>query len=159
LANHITIAAVVENKPGVLHRTSNVFRQRGYNIASISVGPLQDPTFSRMTFTIEADENVVEQLRAQLAKQIDVLDVQVLNSNSVQRELALIKINSQNGKNRDAILAQCERLKGSIVDVSPNHVMVEIAGSPDKINEFIEASNKFGIKEISRTGIVALTKG
>jgi acetolactate synthase-1/3 small subunit len=159
LANHITIAAVVENKPGVLHRTSNVFRQRGYNIASISVGQLQDPTFSRMTFTIEADENVVEQLTAQLAKQIDVLEVQVLNSNSVQRELALIKINSQNGKNREAILAQCERLKGSIMDVSPNHVIVEIAGSPDKINEFIEASNKFGIKEISRTGIVALTKG
>lgn len=159
MANHITIAAVVENKPGVLHRTSNVFRQRGYNIASISVGQLQDPTFSRMTFTIEADENVVEQLTAQLAKQIDVLEVQVLNSNSVQRELALIKINSQNGKNREAILAQCERLKGSIMDVSPNHVIVEIAGSPDKINEFIEASNKFGIKEISRTGIVALTKG
>ena len=112
-----------------------------------------------MTFTIEADESVVEQLTAQLAKQIDVLDVQVLNSNSVQRELVLIKINSQNGKNKDAILAQCERFKGSIIDVSPNHVIVEIAGSPNKIDEFIEASNKFGIKEISRTGIVALTKG
>jgi len=159
LANHITIAAVVENKPGVLHRTSNVFRQRGYNIASISVGPLQDPAFSRMTFTIEANDNVIDQLAAQLAKQIDVLDVQILNSNSVQRELALIKINSQNGKNRDEILAQCERFKGSIIDVSPNHVIVEVAGSPDKIDEFIEASNKFGIKEISRTGIVALTRG
>jgi acetolactate synthase-1/3 small subunit len=159
LANRITIAAVVENKPGVLHRTSNVFRQRGYNIASISVGPLQDPAFSRMTFTIEANDNVIDQLAAQLAKQIDVLDVQVSNSNSVQRELALIKIDSQNGKNRDAIIAQCKRSNGSIIDVSQNHIIVEIAGQPDKIDEFIKTASSFGIKEISRTGIVALAKG
>jgi len=159
LANHITIAVVVANRSGVLHRTSNVFRQRGYNIASISVGPLQDPTFSRMTFTIEAEENVVEQLAAQLAKQIDVLEVQVLNSNSVQRELALIKINAPSGKGRSEILTQCELLKATVIEVSPNHVIVEVAGSPDKINDFIEAVNSFGIKEISRTGIVALAKG
>ena len=159
MANRVTIAVVVENKSGVLHRTSNVFRQRGYNIASISVGPLQDPTFSRMTFTIEAEENVVDQLAAQLAKQIDVLEVQVLNSNSVQRELALIKINAPSGKGRSEILTQCELLKGAVIEVSPNYVIVEVAGSPDKINDFIEAVNNLGIKEISRTGIVALAKG
>jgi len=159
LASHITIAAVVENKPGVLHRTSNVFRQRGYNIASISVGPLQDPAFSRMTFTIEANDNVVGQLVAQLAKQIDVLDVQILNSNSVQRELALIKINAPNNKQRSEILTQCELFKGNVIDASQNHVIVELVGSPDKIDEFIKTISSFGIKEISRTGIVALAKG
>ena len=111
-----------------------------------------------MTFTIEADDIVIEQLAAQLAKQIDVLEVQVLNSNSVKRELALIKINAPSGKQRSEILTQCELFKGSVIDVSPNYVIVEIAGSPDKIDGFIEAANSFGIKEMSRTGIVALAK-
>lgn len=155
----MTIATIVENKPGVLHRTSNVFRQRGYNISSISVGQLQDPQLSRMTFTVEVDDSVVPQLTAQLAKQIDVLDVQVLNADSVRRELALIKMNAPDGKSRAEILTQCEIFRGSIVDVSPAEVIVEVTGTPDKIDAFIKVANTFGIKEISRTGAVALARG
>jgi acetolactate synthase-1/3 small subunit len=155
----ITIATIVENKPGVLHRTSNVFRQRGYNISSISVGQLEDPQLSRMTFVVEADDNAIQQLTRQLSKQVDVIDVQILNSNSVRRELALIKINATNEKQKAEIQTLCNIYKGSVVDTSPNSVIVELTNSHDKIDEFIKVAGRIGIKEISRTGVAALVKG
>lgn len=159
MTKNITIAATVENKPGVLHRTSNVFRQRGYNISSISVGQLEDPELSRMTFTIEADDSVVPQLARQLEKQIDVIDVQVLNSNSIRRELALIKLTALDAKQRVEINTACDTFRGNIVDVSPNTVTVEITGTPDKIEAFIKVVSSFDIREISRTGVAALARG
>ncbi len=155
----IIISTIVENKPGVLHRTSNVFRQRGYNISSISVGQLEDPQLSRMTFVVEADDNAIPQLTRQLSKQVDVIDVQILNSNSIKRELALIKIKAANEKQKAEIQSLCNIYKGSIVDTSPNSVMVEITNSHDKIDEFIKVAGRIGIKEISRTGVAALVKG
>lgn len=155
----IIISTIVENKPGVLHRTSNVFRQRGYNISSISVGQLEDPQLSRMTFVVEADDNAIPQLTRQLSKQVDVIYVQILNSNSIKRELALIKINAANEKQKSEIQSLCNIYKGSIVDTSPNSVMVEITNSHDKIDEFIKVAGRIGIKEISRTGVAALVKG
>ena len=155
----IIISTIVENKPGVLHRTSNVFRQRGYNISSISVGQLEDPQLSRMTFVVEADDNAIPQLTRQLSKQVDVIDVQILNSNSIKRELALIKIKAANEKQKAEIQSLCNIYKGSIVDTSPNSVMVEITNSHEKIDEFIKVAGRIGIKEISRTGVAALVKG
>lgn len=159
MTKDVTIATIVENKPGVLHRTSNVFRQRGYNISSISVGQLEDPQLSRMTFVVEADENAIPQLTRQLSKQVDVIDVQVLNSNSIRRELALIKINATSEKQKAEIQTLCNLFKGSIVDSSPNTVIVELTNSHDKIDEFIKVATRIGIKEISRTGVAALAKG
>ena len=159
MTKDVTIAAIVENKPGVLHRTSNVFRQRGYNISSISVGQLEDPELSKMTFTIEADDSVVPQLARQLEKQIDVVEVQVLNSDSIRRELALIKLTAPDAKQRAEINTTCDIFRGNIVDVSPNTVTVEITDTPDKIEAFMKVVSRFGIKEMSRTGVAALARG
>lgn len=154
------ISTVVENKPGVLHRTSNVFRQRGYNITSISVGELEDTSTSRMTFTIEADESVIGQLTRVMDKQIDVVEVKLLNSEkSIRRELALVVIKVSDSQAISNILTSDDNFWGRIVDVSDNSVMVEVTGTPEKIVAFIEHASKLGNIEIARTGVTALERG
>ncbi|MCZ6648704.1 MAG: acetolactate synthase small subunit [Thaumarchaeota archaeon] len=154
------VSTLVENKPGVLHRTSNVFRQRGYNIKSISVGEMEDPSMSRMTFTIEAEESAIGQLNRVMDKQIDVVDVKSLDSaKAVKRELALVKISVADPGMRSDILTISNIFRGRIVDVSVHATTVEVTGTPDKIVAFLELASKFGILEIARTGVAALERG
>ncbi|MEM3383553.1 MAG: acetolactate synthase small subunit [Nitrososphaerales archaeon] len=154
------ISTIVENKPGVLHRASNMFRKRGFNIDSISVGPTEHKDLARMTITINGDETTVEQLVKQLSKLIDVIKISVLNpQSSVIRELALIKLHVPDAKARSDIINYANIFRGRIVDVSPASITVEITGTPDKIDAFLSLASTFGIKEIARTGITALVRG
>lgn len=154
------IAAIVEHKPGVLYSVSNMFRRRGFNIESISVGPVNRGDLARMTITVKGDEKTVEQVVKQLNKLIDVVKISRLDSaNTVAREMALIKIHAPETKARADIMHYIEVFRGRVVDVSPETLMVEITGGPNKVDAFIDLMKLFGIKELARTGITALSRG
>lgn len=158
--NNYIISAIVEHKPGVLHGVSNMFRRRGFNIESISVGPTERMDLARMTITIRGDKRTVEQLVKQLNKLVYVLKVSILDpANTVARELALIKVNTPDQNARLDVISYAEIFKGHIVDVSHKSLIVEITGDPDKINAFINLMKPFGIEELARTGITALPRG
>ncbi|MEM0053561.1 MAG: acetolactate synthase small subunit [Nitrososphaeria archaeon] len=157
--NHI-VSIIVENKPGVLFRISNLFRRKNFNIESISVGPTEKKEFSRMTITLNGDDATVEQLVKQLAKIIDVVKISLLDpKNVILRELALIKLYAKDSRARSDILNYAQIFKGKIVDTTEDAMTVEVVGSPDKINAFIKIANSFGIKEMTRTGLTALERG
>lgn len=154
------ISTIVENKPGVLHRASNMFRCRNFNIDSISVGPTEIKDLSRMTITINGDKATIEQLVKQLGKMVDVIKVSVLTlEKSVVRELALIKLHVSDSKARSDIINYANVFRSRVVDVAPGSITVEITGSPNKIDAFITLASTFGIKEMARTGITALNRG
>jgi len=154
------IAAIVEHKPGVLYRVSNMFRRRRFNIESISVGPIEPRDLARMTITVKGDEKTVEQVIKQLAKLIDVIKVSRLDpSNVVVREMALIKVYSPDTRSRSDIINYANIFRARVVDVSPESLMIEITGTSDKIDAFIELMKPFGVREIARTGITALSRG
>ncbi len=157
--SHI-ISALVENKPGVLFAVSNMFRRRGYNIDSISVGPVERKDTARMTITVSSDEKTVGQMIKQLDKLIDVIDVRNLSrSNSVIRELALIKVATPDLQSRSEVTQFADAFRGRIIDVSYESLTIEITGDPDKIDAFIELVRKHEIREVARTGITALARG
>jgi acetolactate synthase-1/3 small subunit len=154
------ISILVENKPGVLHTIANLFRRRNFNIESITVGPTQEPDTSRMTITINGDEKTVDQVVKQVAKQIDVLKVSELEpGHFVMRELALIKVNVPSSKERSDIINCVDVFRGRIIDVSTDSLTVEITGTPDKIDAFLNIMKTFGVIELARTGITALARG
>jgi acetolactate synthase-1/3 small subunit len=154
------LATIVENKPGVLFRTANMFRRRGFNIESISVGPIEQEGLSRMTITVYADEDTAEQIVKQLGKLIDVIKVNVLDdSETVQRELALIKIQAQDSKSLTELTNYCNIFRNRIIDVAHDSIIVEVTGTPNKVNAFLELVSHYGIRETARTGITALQRG
>jgi acetolactate synthase-1/3 small subunit len=154
------ISVLVENKPGVLHMISNLFRRRNFNIESITVGATEQPDIARMTITVNEDEKVLDQVVKQVAKQIDVLKVQELEQgNYVMRELSLIKVKVSDSKERSDIINFVEVFRGRIIDVSPDSLTVEITGTPDKIDAFLNLMKSYGIIELARTGITALARG
>jgi acetolactate synthase-1/3 small subunit len=154
------ISAIVEHKPGVLYSVSNMFRRRGFNIESISVGESEQPDLARMTITMKGDEATVEQVVKQLKKLISVVKVSILDSeNTVARELALIKVSTPDARVRSDVINYTEIFKGHIVDVAHESLIIEITGDTDKINAFIELMKPFGVREIARTGIAALQRG
>jgi len=154
------IAALVENKPGVLHGVSNMFRRRGFNIESISVGPAEIKGLSRMTIAARGDEKTIEQVVKQMNKLIDVVKVNQLDpANVVTRELALIKVNVPDTKVRSDIINCVGVFRAHVVDVSSETLTVEITGAPDKIDAFINLMKGFGIIELARTGLTALSRG
>ncbi len=156
----IVIAALVENKPGVLHSVSNMFRRRGFNIESITVGHAEQRGVARMTITVSGDEKTLEQITKQMNKLIDVIKVNQLELDSiVTRELALVKINVPDVKSRSDIINCVEVFRGRVVDVSPDSLMVEITGTPDKIDAFLNLMKTYGIAELARTGLTALSRG
>ena len=157
--SHI-IAAIVENRPGVLYAVSNMFRRRGFNIESISVGPTEQTDLARMTITVKGDERVVEQIIKQLNKLIDVIKVSTLDPvNIVGREMALVKVHTSDTRARSDIINYANIFRARVVDVSPESLMVEITGDSDKINAFINLMRTFGVKEVARTGVTALSRG
>ena len=154
------IAALVENKPGVLHSVANMFRRRGFNIESITVGRTEQEDLSRMTITVNGDEKTLEQVVKQMNKLIDVVKVSRLEpENIVTRELALIKVNVPDTKNRSDVINCVEVFRGRVVDVSPETLTIEITGTPDKIDAFLNLMKTYGIMELARTGITALSRG
>lgn len=154
------ISALVENKPGVLHSVSNMFRRRGFNIESITVGQVEQKGVARMTITVSGDEKTLEQIEKQMNKLIDVIKVNTLEpDNIVARELALIKINVPDVKSRSDIINCVEVFRGRVVDVATESLMVEITGTPDKIDAFLNLMRGYGISEMARTGLTALARG
>jgi acetolactate synthase-1/3 small subunit len=154
------LSFIVENKPGVLYKISNMFRRRSFNIESLTVGPTEQKDFARMTITVKGDENSIEQLTKQMNKLVDVIKITILDKkNTVMREIALIKILTADSKTRSDLIQYVDVFRGHIVDVSPDSLIVEMTGDSDKINAFIDLSRSFGIKELARTGITALPRG
>ena len=154
------IAALVENKPGVLHSIANMFRRRGFNIESITVGHTEQKGLTRMTITVNGDEKTLEQIVKQMNKLIDVVKVASLEpENIVTRELALIKVNVPDTKTRSDIINCVEVFRGRVVDVSSETLTIEITGTSDKIDAFLNLMKTYGVMELARTGITALSRG
>ncbi len=159
-SNAKVISVLVENKPGVLHAIANLFRRRNFNIESITVGPTENSEIARMTITVNGDEKTLDQVVKQVAKQIDVLKVGELEEgNFVMRELSLIKVQVKDAKERSDVINFVDVFRGRIIDVSFDNVTVEITGTPDKIDAFLNLMKTFGIIELARTGITALARG
>lgn len=153
------IAVYVENKYGVLARVAGLFMRRGFNIDSLTVGETDDPKYSRITITLEGDENDREQVVNQLKKLHNVRQVKVLeDSGSVERELLLLKVRNTS-ENRSEIMAATEIYRAKIIDYTTDSMCVEVTGEPSKIRAFIEVMKPLGIVEMCRTGVVALQRG
>ncbi|MGE4283277.1 MAG: acetolactate synthase small subunit [Clostridia bacterium] len=154
-----TLSVLVENHAGVLSRIAGLFSRRGFNIDSLAVGVTENPSVSRMTIVVDGDEYTVEQVTKQLNKLIDVIKIRELNpSDSVTRELALIKVNA-NSTTRSEIIQIVNIFRAKIVDVSKSTLTIEMTGSADKIAAFEEMLSQFGIKEMVRTGVIAIERG
>ena len=154
-----TISILVENKFGVLARIATLFAARGFNIDSLAVGETEDPEISRMTIVVKGDESVLEQVTKQLNKLVDVIKVNDFSEvEFVQRGLALIKINV-NKSNRAEIMQMVSIFRTRIIDVSQDSMIVEITADDDKIDAFVRMVMPYGIKEMCRTGEVALSRG
>jgi acetolactate synthase-1/3 small subunit len=154
-----TLGALVENHFGVLARISGLFSRRGFNIESLSVGPTQDPTVSRLTIVIDGDDRVRDQMVGQMEKLIDVLSVRALPEGAtVSRELALIKVRAD-ASTRAAIMQVVDVFRGQVVDVSKGSLMVEITGDDRKVDALLDVLADYGVLEVARTGAVALSRG
>lgn len=154
------VSFIVENKPGVLFKVSNLFRRRGYNIEGITVGTMIDPELSRMTVTINADSRELNQIIEQLDKLVEVIKIKRLDPiRTISRELILIKLITQDPMARQEAVEAINNSHGLILDVEPENIIAEITGEPADIDNFLERVKKVGIKEISRTGATALEKG
>jgi acetolactate synthase-1/3 small subunit len=152
------ISALVENKPGVLAHVAGMFAARAFNIDSLVVGRTEDPELSRMTIVVVGDDKVVEQVRKQLAKIIPVVKVQdFLGQPVVARDLMLISIAAPPAK-RPEILSMIEMFKGKVVDIGQKFIMVEVSGPEEKIEAFINVCRPYGIKNVARTGTIAMRR-
>ena len=153
-----TISVLVEDEAGVLTRISGLFARRGFNIESLAVGSAEQSGVSRITMVVPGDEKVVEQLIKQLYKLISVLKVQDISQQPcVERELMLIKINAT-ASNRAEIIQVAQIFRARVVDLSEEALTLEVVGDPGKIVAIIQMLTKFGIREIARTGKIALVR-
>ena len=153
------ISAMVENKVGVLSHIAGLFSSRGFNIDSLTVGRTESPDLSRMTIVVVGDDRILEQVRKQLGKVIDVVKVtDYAGRDIVQRDLALVKINAPASKRRE-IHTLVEIFRGKVVDISQNDMVVELSGPENKVEAFVEMAHPYGIKELVRTGVVAMARG
>ena len=152
-----TLVVLMQDRPGVLNRAVSMFRRRGYNIASLSVGHTETPGVSRMTIVVESDH--VEQVVKQLYRLVEVLKVSdVTGEPVVEREMALIKLHVPS-QQRAEIVALTEVFAAKIVDVAVNTMVIEMTGGPAKVENFIDMVRPFGIKEMMRTGRIAMVRG
>ena len=154
-----TITALVENKPGVLARVSGLFARRGFNIESLAVSITDDPSVSRMTIVVEGDDTVLEQITKQLHKLIDVIKVEDYQGMPiVQRELAMIKVNAE-APARPDIMQIVNIFRAKIIDISDKTFTVEVTGSVEKVDAIEELLKPYGIRELVRTGRIAMMRG
>lgn len=153
-----TISVLVENKFGVLTRISGLFSGRGFNIDTLNVAPTQDPTTSRMTIVVKGDDTVLEQVTKQLNKLVDIIKVQDFHEGEyVDRELVLLKI-GVDAKSRPEVMQICDIFRAKIVDVAHKALTIEITGDESKVTAFIGLMEPFGIRDITRTGKVAMPR-
>ncbi|NGP45516.1 acetolactate synthase small subunit [Bacillaceae bacterium SIJ1] len=154
------VTATVNNRAGVLNRITGLFTRRQFNIESITVGHSEMPGISRMTFVVQVDDDAkIEQLIKQLNKQVDVLKVNDITSQSyVARELVMIKVIA-NAQTRAEINGIIEPFRASVVDVSKDSLVVQVTGESSKVEALIELLSPYGIKELARTGLTAFTRG
>jgi acetolactate synthase-1/3 small subunit len=158
-ADHHTIVALVEDKPGVLNRIASKWRQRGFNIESLAVGHSEIPGLSRMTFTIDGATHDVDQVTKQLFKVIEVVEItDITESDVVARELALIRV-AASANNRTAIIEIANLFRANIVDVAHDSLIIEVTGDEDKIEALYELLLPYGVKELMRTGRIAMARG
>ena len=154
------LSATVQNVPGVLAHISGMLASRGYNIDSLAVGETENPGFSRMTFVLRGDNRVQEQVRRQLEKIVTVVSVDDISSrNYVERDLMLVKISASAGQDRSNVRELAEIFRGRVVDVATDSVIVEISGTENKIEAFIDMIRPLGIIELVRTGRIAMVRG
>lgn len=153
-----TLSVLVENKFGVLTRIAGLFSGRGFNIDTLNVAPTQDPTVSRMTIVVKGDDTVLEQITKQLNKLVDTIKVQDFRDGEyVDRELVLMKIGADT-KTRPEIMQICDIFRAKIVDVTHKTLTVELTGDESKISAFLELMEPFGIRDLTRTGKVAMPR-
>lgn len=154
-----TLAVLVENKPGVLTRVAGLFSRRGFNIESLAVGVTENPDISRMTIVVSGDDHVLEQVEKQLNKLIDVIRVSdIPPEDSVNRELALIKV-GVDSETRAEVMQIVDIFRAKIVDVGAKSLIVEVTGDEGKINAIEQLLRQFGVREMVRTGKVAMNRG
>jgi acetolactate synthase I/III small subunit len=158
MAKHV-LSVLVENHPGVLSRVSGLFSRRGFNIDSLAVGVTENKDISRMTIIVDGDDYTVEQVSKQLNKLIDIIKIKQLDkAGSVTRELALIKVTAT-ASTRAEIIQIVEIFRANIVDVSKSTLTIEISGGTEKVSALEDMVRGFGIKEIVRTGTIAIERG
>ncbi|MBN2305296.1 MAG: acetolactate synthase small subunit [Anaerolineae bacterium] len=151
-----TLVALVENKPGVLNRVANLFRRRNFNIDSLTVGRTQDPLISRMTIVVDAE---AEQVRNELFKLVNVIQVEeVTDVPNVTRDLALIKVLADR-ETRGEVMQACAIFNAQVLDAGPETLIVEVTGDEREISSLVELLQPFGIVEMVRTGVVAMSRG
>ena len=153
------LSAIVHNVPGVLSHISGMLASRGYNIDSLAVGETEDPQLSRMTFVVEGDDAVVEQVTKHLHKLIDVIKVSDISDKTVvSRELALVRVQA-NVQTRSEIMQIVDIFRANIVDVAPDSLMIEVTGDEDKVDSLQNLLRSFGVLEVMRTGTIAMDRG
>lgn len=154
-----TLAVLVQNKSGVLSRVAALFSRRGYNIDSLAVGVTEDPEVSRITIVVHGDDHVLEQVTKQLNKLVDVIKVTDFGGDdTVERELALIKVTADTD-NRAEIIQIADIFRARIIDVAPKSMTVEVTGDEGKVEAIEKLLRQFGIKEMVRTGKIAMVRG
>ncbi|HIY28007.1 MAG TPA: acetolactate synthase small subunit [Firmicutes bacterium] len=155
-----TLSVLVENQPGVLSKVAGLFSRRGFNIDSLAVGVTEDPAISRMTIVVDGDEHIVEQVEKQLNKVIPVIKVKNLSTagDFLSCELNLIKV-SANAQQRTELLQLANLFDARVVDVSPTTMTLRFAGNPAKGDNLMTLLHPYGVKEVVRTGTIAIEKG
>jgi acetolactate synthase-1/3 small subunit len=153
-----TLVALVEDRPGVLNRVASLIRRRNFNIESIAVGHSELPGLSRMTIVVDGATTAVEQVRKQLEKLIEVVKlIDITGEGMVARELAMIKVHATSST-RSEIIQIVDIFRAKIVDVAPDSIIIEVTGDEEKIDSLYSLLRKFGIKELARTGRIALQR-
>ncbi len=153
------LSLLLENESGALSRVSGLFSARAFNIESLTVAVTEDPSVSRMTIVTAGSDDIIEQITKQLNKLVDVIKVVDLNeSNHIERELMLIKVTAE-GEGREEVKRLVEIFRGRIIDVTEKTYTIEMTGSGDKLDAFIEALNRKLIKEVVRTGVSGIGRG
>jgi len=154
-----TIALLVENHQGVLARISGLFSGRGYNLESLTVGPTNDPTVSRITLVSQGDDAVIEQIKKQLNRLIDIIKViDLTDLASVDREVVLVKVPAKRGQ-RGEIFQVADAFGSRVMDVGASNMILELTGSPAKVDDFLAILQPMGIQEVARSGVVSMERG
>ena len=154
-----TISILVENRFGAFDRIATMFSGKGFNIRSISIGETEDPEISRMTIVTSGEDKIIEQVVKQLNRIVDTIKViDLTEQTTVERELALITINYQKGT-RAEVTNICDIFKGKVVDITNKSITLEVTGPPEKIDAVVNILSPYGIKEMARSGTVALKRG
>ena len=154
-----TLSVLVENHPGVLSRAVGLFSRRGFNIASLSVGPTADTSVSRITIEVEGDALIIEQVSKQLSKLMEVIKIKTLPENEmVKRGLILCKVRVT-PKTRSEVIEIANIFRAKIIDISPSTMTIELTGNDRKLGAFLDMTSNYGIEELARTGMTALERG